>query len=218
VWINASTCAFTVLHARSASTTGVVSEGAAARLASSSTLTLLTGANVSATRQAKMPSREIVNHGMEIGAGPVEQADDGGVDVPHLVPRESCEALSSVSPDARGAGGGASRSAGRGGTQVEARPRPCRVAGEDGECAGRDVTIIGRGDHLLDRLDSGSVSRDGDVRDRRTDHQAQRALPPAPGIEPTGRHTEDRQHPLAMGETRGPDPRRAGRVLSPSVR
>jgi hypothetical protein len=27
----------------------------------------------------------MVDHGMEIGAGPVEQADDGGVDVPHLV-------------------------------------------------------------------------------------------------------------------------------------
>ena len=87
MWINASTWAFTFSTPASASTTGVVSEGAAARLASSSTVTVLTGANASATRQAKMRRENIVNHGMEIGAGPVEQADDGGVDVPHLVAR-----------------------------------------------------------------------------------------------------------------------------------
>ena len=46
--------AFTFSTPASASTTGVVSEGAAARLASSGTVTVLTGANVSATRQAKM--------------------------------------------------------------------------------------------------------------------------------------------------------------------
>jgi hypothetical protein len=43
-----------VLHARIRQHDGAVSEGAAARLASSSTLTLFTGANVSATRHAKM--------------------------------------------------------------------------------------------------------------------------------------------------------------------
>ena len=31
------------------------------------------------------PSREVVDHRVQVGAGPVEQADDGGVDVPHLV-------------------------------------------------------------------------------------------------------------------------------------
>ena len=31
------------------------------------------------------PSRKVVDHRVQIGAGPVEQADDGGVDVPHLV-------------------------------------------------------------------------------------------------------------------------------------
>jgi putative transposase len=50
VWINASTWAFTFSTPASASTTGVVSEGAAARLASSSTVTLLTGANASALK------------------------------------------------------------------------------------------------------------------------------------------------------------------------
>src|ERR1700731_902297 len=41
---------FTFFTPASANTPGAVSEGAAARLASSSTVTLLTGANVSATR------------------------------------------------------------------------------------------------------------------------------------------------------------------------
>src|SRR5438128_6917100 len=31
------------------------------------------------------PSREVVDHRVQVGAGPVEQADDGGVDVPHLI-------------------------------------------------------------------------------------------------------------------------------------
>src|ERR1700688_4140874 len=50
VVIRSSTWAFTFSTPASANTTGVVSEGVAARLASSSTVTLLTGANVSATR------------------------------------------------------------------------------------------------------------------------------------------------------------------------
>jgi hypothetical protein len=54
VVMSASTCAFTFSTPASASTTGAVSDGAAARLASSSTATLLTGANVSATRHAKI--------------------------------------------------------------------------------------------------------------------------------------------------------------------
>src|SRR5216683_7495695 len=54
VWINSSIWAFTFSTPASANTTGVVSEGVAARLALSSTVTLLTGANVSATRHAKI--------------------------------------------------------------------------------------------------------------------------------------------------------------------
>ena len=54
VWISSSTWGFTFSTPASASTTGAVSEGAAARQASSSTVTLLPGANVSATRHAKM--------------------------------------------------------------------------------------------------------------------------------------------------------------------
>ena len=52
--INSSTWAFTFSTPASAYTTGAVSEGVAARLASSSTATLFTGANVSAPRHAKI--------------------------------------------------------------------------------------------------------------------------------------------------------------------
>src|SRR5216684_1830399 len=54
VVIRSSTWAFTFSTPESANTTGVVSEGVAARLASSSTVTLLAGAKVPATRHAKM--------------------------------------------------------------------------------------------------------------------------------------------------------------------
>ena len=50
----ASTWAFTFSTPASANTTGVVSEGVESRLASSNTATLFTGANVSATRRAKI--------------------------------------------------------------------------------------------------------------------------------------------------------------------
>src|ERR1700737_3534164 len=52
--IRSSTWALTFSTPASANTTGVVSEGAAARLASSSTATLFTGANVAATCHAKI--------------------------------------------------------------------------------------------------------------------------------------------------------------------
>ena len=54
VVISSSTWAFTFSMPASANTTGVVSEGVAPRLASTSTAILFTGANVSATRHAKM--------------------------------------------------------------------------------------------------------------------------------------------------------------------
>src|SRR5262245_59144749 len=81
--INSSMWAFTFSTPASANTTGVVSEGIAPRPASTSTATLFAGANVSATRED--PSREIVDHRVQVGASPIEQADDGGVDVPHVV-------------------------------------------------------------------------------------------------------------------------------------
>jgi hypothetical protein len=54
VVIRSSTWAFTFSTPASANTTGVVTEGVAPRLASTSTATLFTGAHVSATRHAKI--------------------------------------------------------------------------------------------------------------------------------------------------------------------
>ena len=49
------------------------------------------------------PSRDVVDHGVQIGACPVEQADDGGVDVPQLFediaggrPRETVRAVTTT--------------------------------------------------------------------------------------------------------------------------
>src|SRR5712691_915111 len=155
VEMSASTWAFTFSTPAPANTTGVASEDVAPRLASSNTATLLTGANVSAMRPRQDPSREVVDHGMEIGACPVKQADDGGVDVPHFVSagraqpdlrlrRMHAEAgpPPAVRPD--------EAVPGRGGGPDLAEP-----LGEDGERAGWDVTIFRRGDHVLDRLDLG---------------------------------------------------------------
>jgi hypothetical protein len=52
-WINSSTWAFTRYLPASVSTTRSVSEGAAARLASSWTVTLLIGANVQASHRRR---------------------------------------------------------------------------------------------------------------------------------------------------------------------
>jgi hypothetical protein len=85
VSIKASTSAFTFSTLASASTTGVVSERVTARIR------LERHGHAAARREPvddpprQDPSGEIVDHGMEIRAGPVEQTDDGGVDMPHLV-------------------------------------------------------------------------------------------------------------------------------------
>jgi hypothetical protein len=57
VWIKASTCAFTFSTPASANTTEVVAEGVAPRLASTSTTTLFTGANVSASHPRAVERR-----------------------------------------------------------------------------------------------------------------------------------------------------------------
>src|SRR5262245_16820042 len=153
VSINASTCAFTFSTPASASTTGVVSEGAAARLASSSTLTLLTGANVSATRQAKMrreklsitawtwarvpPSRRITVVSMcHISFGRVVRSPIFGFAgcTRRRGRRQPCCRTRRYQVDG----------------EAQTLPEPL---GKDGERAGRDVTILGRDDHVLNRLD-----------------------------------------------------------------
>jgi len=59
VVMRSSTWAFTFSTPASANTTGVASEGVAPRLASTSTATLFTGANVSATRHAKIRRKKL---------------------------------------------------------------------------------------------------------------------------------------------------------------
>ena len=151
---HSSTCAFTFSTPASASTTGAVSEGAAARLASSSAVTLFTGANVSATRHAKL---RCVAKSCRSRHGDRRGSRRAGGSLWCRCARSrrlaSFERPPSVSPDARGAGVGASRSAVRGGTRLRARPRPRRAAVQDGDRAGRDVPVLERGHHVLDRPD-----------------------------------------------------------------
>jgi hypothetical protein len=89
------------------------------------------------------------------GLAPVEQADDGGVDVPHLVSSGRAQphlrfrrlhAEAGASPAVRPYEAVPGRRRRRHGAE------PLR---EDGERAGRDVTVLGRGDHVPDRLDLG---------------------------------------------------------------
>src|SRR5467141_3422631 len=75
VVISSSTWAFTFSTPASAKTTGVVSDGVAVRLASTSTATLFAGANVSATRHAKI-RREKSSITAWRYAGPIKQADE----------------------------------------------------------------------------------------------------------------------------------------------
>src|SRR5713226_4659 len=85
VVIRSSTWAFTFSTPASAKTTGVVSEGVAGPTGVEQHGDAVDGCECVGDSPRQDASREVVDHGMEIGAGPVEQADDGGVDVPHLV-------------------------------------------------------------------------------------------------------------------------------------
>ena len=99
------------------------------------------------------PSREVVDDGVHIGAGAVEQTDHGGVDVPHLV--GACRphthlrlrwmhAEPRTSPSVR---------------PHEAVPRRGRGADgaeplrEDRKRPSRHVTVGRRGHHVFDRVD-----------------------------------------------------------------
>ena len=124
--INSSTWAFTFSTPASANTTGALAERAAPRLASSSTTKLLTGANVSATRHARIRREKWRSR-------------------PHLRFRRM-HAEPGASPAV-------------GPYQSVPSRRRRRHAAEplrkDGERAGRDATVLGRGDHVSDRLDLG---------------------------------------------------------------
>ena len=90
------------------------------------------------------PSREIVDHRVQVGASPVEEANDGRVDVPHLVGSGRPKAhlrFRRVHPEPRTTPAELSHEViprrGRGPDLVE----PLR---QDGECSGRNVTVLGR--------------------------------------------------------------------------
>jgi hypothetical protein len=96
-----------------------------------------------------------VYDGVQIRACPVEQVDDGGVDVPPLVSARRAEphrglGRMSAEPGASPAIRPHEAVPGRG--RGPSRAEPLR---EDGERAGRDVTVVGRGHPVLDRPDRG---------------------------------------------------------------
>src|SRR5262249_6176467 len=103
------------------------------------------------------------------------------------------------------------RAAGRGGARLTGTPRPCRVAGQGRQAcrSGRDDTRARGPSPEASGLQEASVAT-AMYEDRRADRPAR--TPPAVAA----RHgTDSATHggtagPMAMGDTRGPDPRRAG--------
>src|SRR5262245_49581418 len=207
--INSSMWAFTFSTPASANTTGVVSEGIAPRPASTSTATLFAGANVSATRED--PSREIVDHRVQVGASPVEQADDGGVDVPHFVGASRSQAnlrLGRMHAEPRPSPAELPHQVVPGGRRGAHLAEPLR---QDGERAGRDVPALGRGHHVLDRQDLGWCQSMGrPVRTGRLIVKCTGVLEPTPGMESTRRQSQGTAGAPATGQTRGRDPPLAG--------
>jgi hypothetical protein len=101
------------------------------------------------------PAREVIDHRVQVGAGPVEQADHRGVDVPHLVGSCSSKAYLGLrwmhaEPRAPPAVRPHEMLPGRRGGPVLSEPLR-----KDSERAGRDVPVLGRGHHVPDRLDFG---------------------------------------------------------------
>ena len=134
---------------------------------------------------------------MEIGAGPVEQADDGGVDVPHLVGSRRSKAhlrLGRVHAEPGAAPAELPHQVvpGRGGSPDLAEPLR-----KDGERPGRDMPVLERGHHVLDRPDLGwGQSMGRRVRTGRLIVKRTRVLQASPGMEPTrGQSQEPQERP-----------------------
>src|SRR5262245_58800395 len=90
---------------------------------------------------------------MQIGASPVEQADDGGVDVPCLVGSGRAQAdlwLDRVQAEPGPAPAEPAHQVIPGRGRCPDLAEPLR---QDGERAGRDVPVLERGHHILDGLD-----------------------------------------------------------------
>ena len=126
VSINASTAAFTFSTPASANTTGVVVEPMCPTGVQQHGHAVHRCERLGHT-PGKDPSREVVDHRMEIGACPIEQANDGRVNVPHLVWAGRAQSHLRLS--------GMPRNRGRrqpywrtGGTTSTATRTPCRAA------------------------------------------------------------------------------------------
>ena len=92
---------------------------------------------------------------MQVGASPVEQTDDGGVDVPHLVGRVVRSPIFGLAGCTRRRGRRQPYSRTRRyEVEGEAQTKPSRL-GKDGERPGRDMPVLERGHHVLDRPDLG---------------------------------------------------------------
>jgi len=120
------------------------------------------GANVSATRQARMRLEKLSITAIEIARVPSSRRMTV-VSMCHISYAPVVRRPSWVWPDARAAGSAPAVRTRR--YQVEGEAQTLsKPLGEDSERADRDVTIVGRDDHVLIVRTSMGVSRDGPVR------------------------------------------------------
>ena len=154
------------------------------------------------------PSREVVDHGVEVDAGPVKQADDGGVDVPHLVSARRSKAhlrLCGVHAEAGAAPAVLPDEAVPGGGRGPDRAEPLR---QDGERAGRDVPVLGCGHHVLNCPDLGrGQSMRRRVRTGRLIGKAHTRLAAVARHGTDSATSEGTAGAPALAQTLGPDPR-----------
>jgi hypothetical protein len=134
---------------------------------------------------------------VQVGAGPVEEADDGRVDVPHLV--GSCRAkthlrLRRVHAEPRAAPAEPPHEMVPGRGRGPDLAEPLR---QDGKRAGRDVPVLTRSHHVLDRPDlEWGQSMGRRVRTGRLVVERTRVLQPSLGMESTrGQSQEPQERP-----------------------
>ena len=143
------------------------------------------------------PSREVVDHRVQVSARPVEQTDDGGVDVPHLVGSRRSKAHLRLGRVHAEPGAAAPElphqvSPGRGG-----RPDRAEPLRKDGERPGRDMPVLERGHHVLDCADLGwGQSMGRRVRTGRLIVKRTRVLQASPGMESTRGQPQEPQERL----------------------
>ena len=134
------------------------------------------------------PSREVVDHSVQIGAGPVQQANDSGVDMPHLIGSRGSKpdlGFHGVHAEPGPSPGESPHEAvpGRGGSPDRAEP-----LGQDRQRPGGHVTVLGGRHHVLDHPDlRWRQSMRGGARTGRLIVECTRGAPASPRVEPTRR-------------------------------